>query len=833
MRRFLQDNYFTFIVFAIFICFIPLWERLVDSWLVEPFLSKFVCNWITNILFVFSVCLVIMKASMRYKRGYVVENRVAGIAILVLILWVWYRFKTNTAYSLYSIPEICYVDIIPIACVSILFLRFLPKRQNVTEHVNCGFCKDEPILNSEDDRFNRKTNAKDAAEKLIHTDTTDSAFTFGIVAPWGEGKTSFMNLMKEHLENKYKEELIIMDFNPWIYRECSNLTQVFFDELSNKLSVFSSGLSRNIRIYAESLNVIDNTWVKFLTHSFIKRRDKSTSKLFLELRKNIKSVQKKIVVFIDDIDRLGSNELEEVFRLVRNTSNLPNMYFVVAYDKIYVVDTIRLLYANHSLLYTEKILQEEYVLPRITKEQIANELRDSLRNVFGDSDKIEKQINVLFEDKPNYCVNMLQYIKNKRDVKLYSNILHSHFNQLKDDIDIFDLCVFELLRLRYPYVLQFIEEKKDYLFNIGDYKNIKLFAETEETNKQERDKAIHQFFHKNYIDLRKYLQDNWDMFHLKNKDLHLIDELLEALWGKYRRADIGQINHQSYFDRYFYFTVLENEIPEKDIQQFLKLSFDDMKSSLKEWSVNKSNFFIHRMEGLIQNDESEFLKLIKIMFYFNSVTSKMSFDKDYITKQIREIPKNDGNRKEYNEQDRIFVRKLMEMEECEKYAIIYIHYLHYQRRVKDFPLSSEELSEIQKSLFLKFTQSQSRSLRGIIDIWVYTNLSDKSKSEEATYHPEVREEIQRICKEKFDEFISYSVYKVNPFDEDTLTLNFIPKGVWGSLEDYCNYVRSRTDQSEIIDEYKDFINKLEESGFKVGIAYEFKKLRLREVVFNE
>ncbi|MGL5690263.1 MAG: KAP family P-loop NTPase fold protein [Bacteroidales bacterium] len=755
-----------------------------------------------------------------------VENRVAGIAILVLILWAWYRFTTNTAYSLYSISGICYVDIISIACVSILLLRFLPKRQTVTEHVNCGFCKDEPILNSEGDRFNRDINARDAAEKLIHTDTTDSAFTFGIVAPWGEGKTSFMNLMKEHLESKYKEELIIMDFNPWIYRKCTNLTQVFFDELSNKLSVFSSGLSRNIRIYAESLNVIDNTWVKFLTHSFIKRTDKSTSDLFLELANNIKSVQKKIVVFIDDIDRLGSNELEEIFRLVRNTSNLPNMYFVVAYDKIYVVDTIRLLYANHSLLYTEKILQEEYVLPKITKEQIADELEGSLRDVFGDrGDLFDKLLNAKFD--------VYQFIKNQRDVKRYGNILHSHFNQLKDDIEIFDLCVFELLRLRYPYVMQFIADNKDCLFDIGNYRNKKLFEETEETKKQEVDKLTYLLFYKKKIDLRKYLQDNKELLHLKSEDLSLIDNLLDVLWGKYRRAEIGQINHQSYFDRYFYYTVLENEIPEKDIQQFLKLSFDDMKSSLKEWSVNKSNFFIHRMEGLIQNDESEFLKLIKIMFYFNSVTSKMSFDNDYITKQIREIPKNDGNRKVYSEEDRIFVRKLMEMEECEKYAIIYIHYLHYQRRVKDFPLSSEELSEIQKSLFLKFTQSQSRDLFDIISIYRYTNLSDKSKSEEATYHPAVREEIQRICKERFDEFISYSVYKVNSFDEDILTLSFITEIVWGSFEDYCNYVRSRTDQSEILDEYKDFIQKLEESGFKVGITYEFKKLRLREVIFKE
>lgn len=95
-----------------------------------------------------------------------------------------------------------------------------------------------------------------------------------------------------------------------------------------------------------------------------------------DLKKKISNMQRKIVVFIDDVDRLGANEIEELFRLVRNTSNLPSMYFVMAYDKKYVVDTLKNMFPSHSLSYTEKILQEEFFLPVIKNNVLKVVLRE-------------------------------------------------------------------------------------------------------------------------------------------------------------------------------------------------------------------------------------------------------------------------------------------------------------------------------------------------------------------------------------------------------------------------------------------------------------------------
>lgn len=66
--------------------------------------------------------------------------------------------------------------------------RRAPKESNDSSD---GFFIDEPITSSEEDLLNRKIDAYDAAEKLLATKTENNAFTFGIVAPWGNGKTSF------------------------------------------------------------------------------------------------------------------------------------------------------------------------------------------------------------------------------------------------------------------------------------------------------------------------------------------------------------------------------------------------------------------------------------------------------------------------------------------------------------------------------------------------------------------------------------------------------------------------------------------------------------------
>jgi predicted KAP-like P-loop ATPase len=70
----------------------------------------------------------------------------------------------------------------------------------------------------------------------------DSSTAIGIVAPWGYGKSTILNFMKEELEtyrnkDKNKNKVLFFDFNPWIYSKRSNLTSEYINTLQKKLEL--------------------------------------------------------------------------------------------------------------------------------------------------------------------------------------------------------------------------------------------------------------------------------------------------------------------------------------------------------------------------------------------------------------------------------------------------------------------------------------------------------------------------------------------------------------------------------------------------------------------
>ncbi len=50
----------------------------------------------------------------------------------------------------------------------------------------------------------------------------------------------------------------------------------------------------------------------------------------------LSQLDKPIVIVLDDIDRLSTNEIREVFKLVRLTASFPNIIYVLAFDRLRV-----------------------------------------------------------------------------------------------------------------------------------------------------------------------------------------------------------------------------------------------------------------------------------------------------------------------------------------------------------------------------------------------------------------------------------------------------------------------------------------------------------------
>ena len=79
---------------------------------------------------------------------------------------------------------------------------------------------DLPRPSIKEDSLHREELVASLCDLIGSCDATNS-LTIGICGPWGSGKTSLINFVKERLSNN--NHIAFIDFNPWLYASQENL----------------------------------------------------------------------------------------------------------------------------------------------------------------------------------------------------------------------------------------------------------------------------------------------------------------------------------------------------------------------------------------------------------------------------------------------------------------------------------------------------------------------------------------------------------------------------------------------------------------------------------
>lgn len=99
---------------------------------------------------------------------------------------------------------------------------------------------DNPIRSRADDVLGRARAARSVA-RLVRDADASEGYVVGLLGPWGSGKTSLINLVREELASE--PPLPVVDFNPWMFSGAEQLAESFFNELGAQLRTTSSVLS--------------------------------------------------------------------------------------------------------------------------------------------------------------------------------------------------------------------------------------------------------------------------------------------------------------------------------------------------------------------------------------------------------------------------------------------------------------------------------------------------------------------------------------------------------------------------------------------------------------
>ncbi|HFO1052294.1 P-loop NTPase fold protein [Bacillus cereus group sp. MYBK111-1] len=290
-----------------------------------------------------------------------------------------------------------------------------------------------------------------------------------------------------------------------------------------------------------------------------------------ELRGRIESVleeeKKRVVILIDDIDRLEKNEIHAVFRLVKLTADFKYTAYVLAFDKEMVSAALQERYGagnqNAGKAFLEKIIQVPLQLPSID----SNDLRSfCLRGVdnaleLAEIELIEEQVQLFVNNFT--CIE--KQLKTPRQAMLYSNILTFSLPILKGEVSPVDLMLIEGLRVFSPEVYELIRNNKD-IFISDPYFGYRKDEKEAQRRKQKIETVLNNFSFEIAEEIKKVLMFLFPRLNNIFGNTHYGADWEES-WNKNQRVCANQ-----YFQRYFTYSIPRRDISDQVIRSLIKLT---------------------------------------------------------------------------------------------------------------------------------------------------------------------------------------------------------------------------------------------------------------------
>ncbi|WP_312339434.1 KAP family P-loop NTPase fold protein [Anaerospora hongkongensis] len=209
-----------------------------------------------------------------------------------------------------------------------LQVKFSPKNDNES-----FFMSDKEGQTENDDKFGFSEQAKRFAEKVFNQGSSES-LVFGIDAPWGAGKSTFVNLCKECWEKNYNNKIIVFSFDALRYENKEVLLRKFIEGLIDVIrsQVFAPEIEFLVSKYAKHLKDSKASFSFFGFSLSLPLINETMDETFESLEFALSSIDKKIVIIIDDLDRLDLSAISDVLFVVKKSFTLPNISYVLCYD---------------------------------------------------------------------------------------------------------------------------------------------------------------------------------------------------------------------------------------------------------------------------------------------------------------------------------------------------------------------------------------------------------------------------------------------------------------------------------------------------------------------
>jgi predicted KAP-like P-loop ATPase len=434
------------------------------------------------------------------------------------------------------------------------------------------YLPDQPIQSKRADRFNRALFAQRIADTTAPR-SDRSSIVIGLYGPWGCGKSSTLNLIEEALNDH--SNVVVVRFNPWLY--CAEERQVrgFFDTLA-------ATLGRSSPTKAERIgNLLRDYGALLLPPSFPvagvsppnprdalpRIGDPLASVRLDELKQQIEEVLeqagKRVVVLIDDIDRLERAEIQAILKLAKLSASFTSTSYVLSFDDEMVASSIgeRYVQAGNEAGrdYLAKIIQVPLHLPPPDPTQLRQMVFDGVAAALRQS-RIELEKKEVDAFTHHFIEGLEPRLGTPRHAKLYVNAVIFALPLLKEAAHPVDLLLMEGIRVFYPKLYLAIRDNAELFLGGG--------RDSDQNKESAQRRHIADLLRESTPDITP------EQCASLRRDLleSLFPRLGKTRYGQDREADWAReqrVCSEQYFQRYFVYSVPPGDIGDLDVKSFL------------------------------------------------------------------------------------------------------------------------------------------------------------------------------------------------------------------------------------------------------------------------
>jgi len=718
-----------------------------------------------------------------WKQLYPTISSIISCATITIIYLVFFRFDSTYIFFNFSGRTLInFADIFLISSLIFITSYKSYKKKLEKESSVLSFLDDSPKMYTAD-VYNRQSYAQTIVNHINATSCNNS-FAIAIAGEWGSGKTNFMIRIQEELKLNVAEN-IVFDFNPWRVNKVDAIVEEFFKTLSSKLKPYNNSIVPKIKEYSNKvLQTSKEVHFKFLDtliNDWVHNED--IEKQYALINQAIKSTGKRLIIFVDDLDRLNGKEIMEVLRVIRSTANFANTFFIVTTDMKYITDALGKTNSfSNETEYLKKIFQLTITLPTFKKEIYKQLLEDFL--LTEDLNEKEKKgiangLKMFSEEKvfvgldffngdviPQSNFNYL--IDNIRTLKTFCNSFKIAYNILKGEVDVNDLMVLELIRTRNIEVYNLLRNKTILTatkygseFSVNE-ESWKAFAENkEQTILSDLKLAIDYLFtdsesksprkilrsHNSYLYFSYHLGNLISLLEfnklIEQEEERIISKFQEWIAEKKEEELLSLLNDaEAFFD---------NAVFKKMAPIYLKII-----------GANK-NVWLNKAENLIFRNRSE---------NYNKYFEKNdSLYKDFLTTLVND------------ESISPFHRALV----AKNFSTEYIRHFKGSDFEKELGLRKKEWQEVIYILFIQYLETKPISFHEIMDFYI-CNWSDKDANERFVIYEKTRESLKKYLSENIPVFSSFfqNVVQLDPrsFNDDIFQLAWWLKSIFNNAEEF-------------------------------------------------